>query len=232
MKKKFTKNLNIQILYEDDEMIVINKPAFIDSQNSKSNRPSVVDWLKNYNKKNLNFTGLIHRLDFGTSGVMILAKNHLSASKLTKALKTATKTYLAVTFKKLSEYTNQKEFLIDLPIDNKKAFTYVKILEEFSNATLVECTLGAHNTTAQTSTLQVSVVESTGRKHQIRQHLALIGFPLLGDHRYGKKGAEKLFPRPALHAKSIKILGKCFTAPLPDDLNSLIQNLRKIKSLK
>ncbi|MEW6055726.1 MAG: RNA pseudouridine synthase [Bdellovibrionota bacterium] len=196
----------LTIVAETDHYVVVDKPALFDSQNSKSGRDSVVDWLNG----RYGYSGLVHRLDFGTSGLLVCAKTPESANKLTKQMTDGliNRTYLCVTFGRLP--ADQGEFT-DL-IDGKPAATRFKVLERFPNATLTE------------------VVLDTGRKHQIRRHFAQAGHPLLGDHLYKSKGSDRLFHRPALHARKLCIENQEYTSPLPEDLESLLSKLRAIRS--
>ncbi len=192
---------SIRIVHENDAYVVIDKPALVDSQDSKEGRASVVDWLE----KKYRFKGLVHRLDFGTSGLMVCAKNKSAAEDLTTILQSGEmeRTYQALVLKKLEKKSGK----IDIELEGKKAITHYKTVQTFANATLVEAEL------------------ETGRKHQIRQHFSLIGHPLLGEHRYGKSQAKLLFKRPALHACKLKIKGKTYESPLPDDFQDLIKRL-------
>lgn len=197
---------SLSIVAETDHFAIVDKPALLDSQNSKEGRGSVVEWLE----KRYGYSGLVHRLDFGTSGLMVCAKSPDAARALTADLQKGLikRTYLAVTFGKILP----AEGVLDAPLEEQTALTRYKTLETFANAALVEVQL------------------ETGRKHQIRRHFAGAGHPLLGDHLYGKGGSQRLFERPALHAHKLVVNGLEFEAPLPADLTRLIQRLRAIRS--
>lgn len=184
----------------------MDKPALLDSQNSKEGRPSVVDWLN----ERFGYAGLVHRLDFGTSGLMVCAKTPAAARELTKALQEGAikREYKAVVMGKILPEAGE----LNTPIEAQNALTKFRVLERFNNATFVEVTL------------------ETGRKHQIRRHFAEAGHPLLGDHLYGKGGSQRLFGRPALHAFRLVVKGREYLAELPDDLTQLIQRLKAIRS--
>lgn len=188
---------------ETHHYVIVNKPALLDSQNSKPGRPSVVDWLKS----NYGFPGLVHRLDFGTSGLMVCAKNAEAAADLTKKMQQGAikRTYQAVTLGRIEQDRGEWSW----PVEGNEALTRFKVLERFANATLLELEL------------------ETGRKHQIRRHAAEAGHYLLGDHLYGRKGAQKLFDRPALHATRLEVAGAQYSCELPEDLISLMARLRK-----
>lgn len=198
---------SLTVVAETDHYVVVDKPALLDSQNSKESRGSVVDWLVERYK----FAGLVHRLDFGTSGLMVCAKTAAAARQLTESLQAGriTRIYQAVVLGKI--LPDSGEF--NTPLEGQPALTHYRVLERFTNSTLVEVKL------------------ETGRKHQIRRHFADAGYPLLGDHLHGKKGSDRLFHRPALHAAKLIILGhgadREFKSPLPGDLEELILQLRK-----
>ena len=185
-------------------MVVLDKPALLDSQNSKPGRASIVDWLV----EKYGFAGLVHRLDFGTSGLMVAAKNPQAAQKLTDLLQAGKidRGYLAMVLGQV--LPKAKTGTYDSPIEDKEAKTHFKILERFPNATLVQVDL------------------ETGRKHQIRIHFSEAGHPLLGDHLYARKGSDRLFERPALHAYRLVVDGKVFAADLPLDFRLLLERLR------
>lgn len=197
----------IDIIFENKDFVIINKPAGIDSQNSKESRESVVGWLKS----KYNFKGLVHRLDLNTSGVMVCAKNSTAAKKLTETLEQGkwTRTYRAICLGIISD--NQGVINSDLVEEDGKvvsAVTKFKVLERFGNATYLDIEL------------------ETGRKHQIRRHFSSIGHPLLGEHRYGKSQAKLLSKRPALHSFRLTLNGKAFEAPLPKDFEELLKRLK------
>lgn len=193
----------LTVVAETDHSVVLNKPALLDSQNSRPGRDSVVDWLA----ARYGFAGLVHRLDFGTSGLMVCAKNAEGAARLTRDLQNGLihRSYEAVVLGKI--LPNEGRF--DGPLDGKDARTRYRVLERFANAT------------------HVAVDLDTGRKHQIRRHFADAGHPLLGDHLYGKRGAQRLFHRPALHAAKLVVGGREYAAELPRDLAELLSRLRK-----
>lgn len=181
----------------------MDKPALLDSQNSKQGRSSVVEWLASA----VGFAGLVHRLDFGTSGLMVCAKNRQSAASLTADLQCGSikRIYEAVVLgQNLPDEGN-----FNSQIDGSTALTRFRVIERFANSAHIEVTL------------------ETGRKHQIRRHFSESGHPLLGDHLYGKKGAALLFDRPALHASRLTVKTREFICALPDDLVALLSRLRR-----
>ncbi len=193
----------IPIVAERQNYIVINKPAGLDCQASRDDRPSLAGWLED----RFGFSGLVHRLDFGTSGLMVCALNSVGAATLTKQMQQGqiTRRYAAVAMGIIPE----EALTINSLVEDKEASTQLIVKERFANATLLELKL------------------DTGRKHQIRIHLKSIGHPIIGDHLYKQKGSHLLLNRPALHSSHLKINGEEFTAPLPGDILELIQKLRK-----
>lgn len=213
------------ILYFDDQLMVINKPAGILSQPDKSKEKDLVELLKGVlGKDSPDFLATVHRLDRNTSGAILLACNTKSAATLGNQIKEGLidRTYHAIVrgipkgpgivnipISKDPE-TNQSK--VDLA-EGKDSVTNFKVLKKFSSTSLLEVSL------------------ESGRSHQIRVHLSHIGHELLGDTKYGTKTWAKLFWRPALHAKFLK-----FTHPqskeefeieanYPDDFVDLLKRL-------
>lgn len=205
----------ISILYEDEDILIVNKPSGI-SSHPTHNHPNgtLCNAVANYLIKTNNEPAAgraVGRLDKVTSGVMIFAKNSLSASRLNGNMQ---KVYFALVWGNLPESGT-----IDAPIyrpdmgltlrtvDERgdHAVTHWTVIEQFSEMALVK------------------VVTETGRTHQIRVHFNHIGHPLVGDELYGAKETENL-NHAALHCRQITIdhplSGEemTFVAPLPEDL--------------
>lgn len=239
--------ISLNVIYEDKDIIVVNKPADMVVHPAVGNfEGTLVNALLSHCKDLSGIggelkPGIVHRLDKGTSGVIIAAKNdkaHLALSKQFKD-RTTEKIYAALVF----GIPKAESGKIDKPIgrslkDRKKmsvhtksgriAYTEWKVLKRFDKyLTWLEVKLG------------------TGRTHQIRVHLADLGHPLVGDATYGKGGANRVpkgtlrdtvanFKRPALHAWKLGIdhptTGERmkFEAPLPDDLKKLLNSLKKV----
>lgn len=183
-------NFNLDIIYEDDDLAVINKEKNILTHPTKYDREhTLVNALLYRYQNNLSDIqgsdrlGIVHRLDKNTAGLIVIAKNNFSHVDLAKQIKekTAKRKYLALA---LGNF-NKKEGIIDKPLihylknnvkmnvsdDDKglKAITHYKVIEEFKGVSLVELEL------------------KTGRTHQIRAHLASINHPIFGDSLYGAK---------------------------------------------
>lgn len=177
----------LNIVYEDEHILVINKKEGLSSQPSKKHyEDNVVSYVKNYFiKQNINTNvHIVNRLDFQTSGLMTIAKDGYTHYLLTKE-KIITRKYLA-----LVEGTfNEKSGKIDLPIarieegnilrevsDNgKQAITLYKVIRESQSQSLLDIEL------------------LTGRTHQIRVHFSYLGHPLIGDKLYGGKNEKRLY---------------------------------------
>lgn len=204
----------LPILYEDDDVVVINKPAGVltHPKGSITEEFSVAEFMKSRSTFPPEDArpGIVHRLDRDTSGVMIAAKTPEALSFLAKqfADRKAKKTYIAIA----QGAPKLEEAMIDAPIarhpkapstfrvspEGKSAQTHYKVLAIRDNLSLLE------------------LKPVTGRTHQLRVHLEYIGTPILGDRVYGKE-AERLF----LHAAALEITlpnrtRTTFTAPLPD----------------
>lgn len=176
----------LNILYEDNHIIVVEKPVGILSQADKSNAPDMLSLIKAYIKEKYHkpgnvYLGLVHRLDRNVGGIMVFAKTSKAASRLSEQvrLRTLHKNYLAV----VHGLTPPNGRLIHyLSKDEERNFVSVVSEAEGKYAELSYKRLADDG---QYSLVQVDL--KTGRPHQIRVQFAAIGHPLYGDHRYGKK---------------------------------------------
>lgn len=213
-------DIELPILYEDDDCVVINKPVGVLSHSKGAFNPeaTVATWLRS-RLKGLSGErgGIVHRLDRATSGVMICAKSPEALSWLQKqfASRNVKKTYAAV----IAGHFEPEEAVIDMPIErNPKA-----------PATFRVGTQGKHAVTAYKtveSNTNYSLLElkpETGRTHQLRVHLSHFHHPIVGDTLYGGEPAERLY----LHADHLEITllkdheRKVFTAPIPNEFQEL-----------
>lgn len=204
---------NIPVIYEDDHVLVLNKPSGLLSMAKGEYCPEPT--LEDYGL-------LVHRLDRDTSGVVILAKDKAAQSMLRKQFqdRKTHKTYIAV----VDGMPKLPEALIDLPIsrnlkrpttfqvdqNGKPAQTHYKVLQNKNGKSLIE------------------LKPTTGRTHQLRVHLKHLNTPILGDPVYGE---EKTAPRLMLHAQDLEItipgedggVRKTFSAPVPQDFVSILE---------
>lgn len=227
----------IPIVYEDEDILVINKPAnFLTHPKSKKDESeSVAGWLieKYSNIKNVGEDplrpGIVHRLDKNTSGLLILAKTQSAFLYLKKLFqeRKIEKKYISMVHGSLKE----KNGIIKSPIGKigakqttriygkkelkiKEAITEYRVLKKLGDYSLLE------------------VSPKTGRTHQIRIHLNSIGHPVVGDNLYGKKKDEFNLNRLFLHAIYLKFISPSGRAivletELPEELSKIISGLEK-----
>jgi len=224
-------DIPLDIVYEDDDIIVVNKPAgmVVHPSAGHPNHTLVNALLYHSPLSTINGTfrpGIVHRIDKDTTGLLMVAKNDHAHQSLAAQLKAKTnkREYVAL----VHGIVKNDEGTINAPIarslkDRKKmgivqggrvAITHYRVLERYLNYTLVACRL------------------ETGRTHQIRVHMKSIGHPLAGDPLYGPK-KTLAGTGQYLHARELgfrhPVSGKelLFTAPLPDEFQKMIDKLRK-----
>ena len=226
----------IDVLYEDNDIIVVNKPKGMVVHPANGNPDgTLVNAVMAICKGTLSGIGgeirpgIVHRLDKDTSGVIIVAKNDKAHINMSEQIKNheVEKTYIAL----VKGYVKENEATIDMPIgrstkdrkkmavrkEGKKAITHFKVVERFPNYTLLEVKI------------------ETGRTHQIRVHLSEIGYPIVGDEVYSNGKNEWGIKGQCLHAKSLKfkhpITGKemFIEAPLPEYFKNILQDLKTRK---
>ncbi len=228
--------LALDILYEDQDVIVINKQAGLVVHPAPGHRDqTLVNALLAHCGNTLSGIGgvarpgIVHRLDKDTSGLMVVAKNDAAHQALAAqfADRSLSRIYHALVWGVPTPPSGSLDGSIGRsPKDRKKmavtakgrvALTHYRMMESFGAVSLIECKL------------------ATGRTHQIRVHLAHLGHPLVGDPTYGKGKSGKgvpSFPRQALHAKSLRFIhprtgqARVFDSPLPEDMQGLIKKLK------
>tara|TARA_Y100000590_G_scaffold427832_1_gene538469 strand:- start:1310 stop:2290 length:981 start_codon:yes stop_codon:yes gene_type:complete len=246
------KKIDIDVVYEDKEILVVNKPSGLTVHPGAGNKENtLVNGLLHLYKKNLSDLGgltrpgIVHRIDKETSGLLVVAKNNFSHANLSKQFSNHTikRNYLALIWgvirplngkiiTLLSRSKKNRQLMSVSERSGKKAITNYKTLKVFNHKdvpriSLIECKL------------------ETGRTHQIRVHFAHKGNPLLGDKQYGKKKLqfrkinkkfEKIISdlnRQALHAKSLGLLHPTtkknvnFDSKLPKDFKKTLDFLEK-----
>jgi 23S rRNA pseudouridine1911/1915/1917 synthase len=241
----------LEVLYEDDQIAAINKPPGMVVHPSRGHWSGTLTSALAFHFDTLssaggaNRPGIVHRLDRDTSGVIVVAKNDRAHAGLTAQFESRTteKEYFAIC---AGEIDRDRDY-IDLAIgfhphhrekmaagridpDAKEAQTFYEVLERFDGFT------------------SVRVLPKTGRTHQIRVHLAHVGAPVLCDKLYGSRAQitqgeirhrrednHVLLARQALHARRLKIAHPTtgelleFTAPLPEDLEGVLEELRRYR---
>lgn len=248
----YPENLPIEIVYEDDDVLVVNKAAGMVVHPGYNNYTGTLVNALVYHFQQLptlpgndGRPGLVHRIDKDTSGLLLISKNERSMNWLAKQFfeHTITRKYIALVWGDLEQdgtvtgyigrSVNDRRVMAiyDDPEKGKWSVTHYKVLERLNYVTLIECQL------------------ETGRTHQIRAHMKHIGHPLFSDATYGgdkilkgtvfskyKQFIENCFeimPRQALHAQTLGFLHPTlkknivFEAPLPQDFATVLQKWRK-----
>ncbi len=213
-------DIDLPIIYEDENILVIDKPSGVIShaRGRYFDEPSVASFVRQKTGQKGERSGIVHRLDRATSGVMITAKNQETLSMLQKQFsqRKVYKSYLAL----IEGSLPTEEGIIDMPIGRnpkvpqtfhvtpagKNALTRYKVLQQGKNYSLVE------------------LRPETGRTHQLRVHLAELKRPILGDALYKGAPADRLM----LHAASLEITiptskRKVFTSNIPSEFNNFIE---------
>ena len=241
----------LDIIYEDNDVMVINKPAGLVVHPGAGNFDNtLVNALINYDKKNLSSIngelrpGIVHRLDKDTSGVIIVAKNNFAHTHLSKQFNehSIDRKYIALVWGKLRPQKGEIKTFITRSSKNRQlmdvsqtkgklAITNYKTIEIYENARVPTLSL-------------VEYKLKTGRTHQIRVHMKFKGNPILGDKSYKKKLKKlkdvdpelneiiKKIDRQCLHAKSLGFLHPTknqrlfFESKLPNDLHMIVKKLR------
>ena len=216
LPEKEQTDVDLPILYEDDDVIVVNKPSGLltHAKGGLSDEPTVAEIIrpKTSFATDTDRPGIVHRLDRDTSGLLIIAKNPESAAHLQRqfAERTAKKTYIAITDGK----PKLNAAKIDLPIGrNPSAPSTFRIDPNGKPAQTVYCVLAEND--AQSL---VKLKPTTGRTHQLRVHLAHLNTPILGDRVYGKSSDCRMM----LHAQKLEITlpsgeRKVFEAAIPNE---------------
>ena len=185
-----TINLDLEVLYEDDDLALVNKPAgIVVSGNKKWTLEHALSGnLKPSSQKDATYPEPIHRLDYPTSGVLLIGKTYSMIIRLNQLFeeRKIQKAYHAICIGKMN-----KRGFIELPIDDKAAKSEFEVLETLASPRFSFLNL-------------VKLTPHTGRRHQLRKHLAAIGNPILGDLDYGKEGLILKGKGLYLHASSLE----------------------------
>lgn len=185
---------NARVIFEDDDILVVDKPAFLNAQEVEARFPQAV---------------LLNRLDKETSGVMMLAKNEEFQKRAIKEFKNnrVYKEYVAIVEGKIVE-----EVVIDTPISTIKGKTAKSRIDE-KHGKPAKTTVTPYMVEGNKS--KVKIVIENGRTHQIRVHLQSVGMPIIGDLQYGKASSQ--VQRVMLHSKITKIFDYEFEAKEPKE---------------
>lgn len=235
LKKEETKTavkMDLNIVYEDCDVIVINKPSGLVVHPANGNYDNTLVNGLLYYTNNLSTNngedrpGIVHRIDKDTSGLLVVAKNDKAHEFLAKQLKdkSLSRKYIAL----VSGVINHDTGTIDAPIgrsslnrkkmcvtdvNSKEAVTHFKVIERYKDATLIECIL------------------ETGRTHQIRVHMEYINHPIINDPVYGKNKNATEFGQ-MLHAKEISFIHPAtnkkmtFTCDVPKEFNEILDKYK------
>lgn len=228
-------NIPLDILYEDQDILIINKPkGMVVHPSAGHYNHTVVNAVMYHCKDNLSGIngvmrpGIVHRIDMDTTGAIVICKNDTAHQNLAEQLKehSITRKYRAIVYGNFKEDngtitgdigrhpTDRKKMAI-VQRNGKPAVTHYQVLERFGSYTYIECQL------------------ETGRTHQIRVHMASKGHPLLGDLVYGPSRCPFTLQGQCLHAMTLGFRHPTtdtyveFEAPLPEYFTHLLQNLRK-----
>ncbi len=199
-------DIHFDIVYEDDNILVVNKPIGLSTQPDKTGKKNLVDEIKVYldaKEENISFTfkpAVCNRLDKNTSGLVIAAKNYDALKQTNKAIRERKirKFYMAKVHGIIKDDLELKDYLIKN--DNKNMVEIINEYRENSKSVITY----AHPLKREGKYTWLEVEIETGRAHQIRAHLASIGHPLAGDKKYGKKDNEK---HQVLHAYKLLLDG-------------------------
>lgn len=232
-------NIPLDILYEDEDLILINKPkGMVVHPAAGHYEGTLVNGLMYHCKDQLSGIngvmrpGIVHRIDMDTTGVLVVCKNDFSHNSIAEQLKvhSITRKYYAIVYGNIKEDEGTVHAPIGRhPTDRKKmsinskngrdAITHYRVLERFGQYTYIECQL------------------ETGRTHQIRVHMTSLGHPLLGDEVYGPSKQPFHLQGQTLHAGVLGFIHPRtgnymeFQAPLPEYFDELLRKLRTVSSV-
>ena len=225
-------NIPIDIIYEDEDVVVVNKAQGMVVHPAPGNYNGTLVNALLYHCKNLSSIngvirpGIVHRIDKDTSGVLVIAKNDEAHTFLSEQLKdhSMKREYYAIiegrlkndrgTIDKSLGRSKKDRLKIGIVEGGKRAVTHYEVIERYNGYTLIKCVL------------------ETGRTHQIRVHMASIGFPLVGDPLYGFKRQKFKVEGQVLHAKTLGFIHPRtkkymeFTTDLPEYFTNILNKLR------
>lgn len=236
----------IPIIFEDQDLLVINKPAGISVHpDGHNDMEAITDWvIKNYpevegvgedmisaNGTKISRPGIVHRLDKDTSGVLVIAKNQPTFLELKEKFKNheVEKMYQAIVYGEVK----RDQGVIDLPIGRSKNDPRKRVASAQAHGKLREAITRYEAAEKFKGYTLLKLFPKTGRTHQLRVHLKAIGYPIVGDVLYSSSNSTTAptITRQALHASSIRFNTKkagqmTFEAPLPEDMLATIDYLK------
>ena len=226
-------NIPLDIYYEDDDLIVVNKPSGMVVHPAPGNYTGTLVNALMYHTNNLSTVntsirpGIVHRIDANTSGLLLVAKNDKAHNILAEAIakKEVVREYIALVEGIILEDTatidapigrdkNNRKKMAVTSENSKDAVTHIRVLERYNTATLIRCKL------------------ETGRTHQIRVHALSINHPLLGDEVYGPKNNKFKLKGQTLHAKKLGFIHPTtkeyveFDSELPKYFQDILNKLK------
>ena len=229
-------NIPLDIYYEDDDLIVVNKPSGMVVHPAPGNYSGTLVNALMYHTNNLSTVntnirpGIVHRIDADTSGLLLVAKNDKTHNVLAEAIqkKEVVREYIAL----VEGIINEDTATIDAPIgrdihnrkkmcvtgeNSKEAVTHIRVLDRFTDSTLIRCKL------------------ETGRTHQIRVHLSYIDHPVVNDPVYGRKKLINPKFGQMLHAEKLGFVHPTtkeymeFTSPVPEEFTKILNILKNLQ---
>ncbi len=229
-------NIKLDIVYEDDDLLVVNKPKGMVVHPAAGNYTgTLVNALMYHCKDSLSGIngvlrpGIVHRIDKDTSGLLIVAKNDTAHKHLAQQIKehSFTREYITVVYGNVKNdngtidapigrhHTDRKKMCVT-DKNSKHAVTHYEVVERYSGYTMLRCKL------------------ETGRTHQIRVHMSYIGHPVAGDEVYGPKKVIKALKGQCLHAQKIGFIHPTtneyleFSSEIPEVFSEFLHKLQKI----
>lgn len=219
--------MNPAILYEDNHLLVVNKPAGMPTQGARQGQPSVVAWARQYLKRKYRkpgnvYVGVVSRLDSPVSGVVVLARTSKAARRLNRQFqsRSVVKTYWAVVEGRIDPARGE---WIDWIRHDARARRMQVVHGAGPGASQAHLRYRRVRSIASRSLVEVELL--TGRKHQIRVQMAFRGWPIVGDRKYGSR--TDFGPGIALHARRLVLAHPTrgammeFEAELPPSWTSL-----------
>lgn len=199
-------DIHFKVVYEDDNILIVNKPVGLSTQPDVTSSRNLIDEIKMYldaKEQNISFTfkpAVCNRLDKNTSGLVIAAKNYDALKQTNKAIRERRirKFYVAKVHGIIKEDLELKDYLIKNDEKNM-----VKIVKE-TTANSKKVVTYAHPLKTENNFTWLEIEIETGRAHQIRAHLSSVGHPVAGDKKYGRKDSEK---HQILHAYKLILDG-------------------------